>query len=68
LGGRTAAIDDGRQLEAQALAETRGCLDVDIISVEGGEYDLALVWPGELGQSLQRWSLSKKENTGRTRG
>jgi hypothetical protein len=33
-------------LEAQTLAKRGGRLDKDIFSIEGGEDDLALMWPG----------------------
>lgn len=43
---RTSAVDHGRELETQALAKRGGCLDKDIVAIEGGEDDLALEWPG----------------------
>ena len=50
----TAPVNHGGKLEAQALAKRGGCLDKDIFAVEGGEDDLALVWPGEEGMRVNQ--------------
>jgi hypothetical protein len=41
----TSPVYHSRQLEAQALAKRRCCLDEDIFAFERGKNNFTLVWP-----------------------
>lgn len=47
----TPSVDDGGELEAQALAKRRGGLDKDIVALQGRAYDVPL----EGSASCQSW-------------
>ncbi len=54
---RTAPVNHGGKLEAQALAKRGGCLYKYIFAIEGGEDDLALVWPWDRVSDQQPTAL-----------
>jgi hypothetical protein len=54
----TSPVDHGGQLETQALAKRGGCLYKDILAIEGGGDDLALVRPGSVLVMVPCGSLS----------
>jgi hypothetical protein len=45
-GEHTPSVDDGGELEAQALAKRRGGLDKDIVALQCRTYNVTLEGPG----------------------